>query len=64
MARTPALPLQYVLEDDLALELAQAGDIENTGNLKLQTVHIADEVLRYLKANQEDYVLRCIQVAP
>jgi hypothetical protein len=44
--------------------LAQAGYIENTRNLKLQTVHIADQVLRYLKANQEDYVLRCIQVAP
>ena len=44
--------------------LAQAGYIENTRNLKLQTVHIADQVLRYLKANQEDYVLRCVQVAP
>ena len=44
--------------------LAQAGYIENTRSLKLQTVHIADQVLRYLKANQEEYVLRCIQVAP
>jgi len=44
--------------------LAQAGYIENTRSLKLQTVHVADQVLRYLKANQEDYVLRCIQVAP
>ena len=44
--------------------LAQAGYIESTRNLKLQTVHIADQVLRYLKANQEDYALRCIQVAP
>jgi hypothetical protein len=44
--------------------LAQAGYIENTRNLKLQTVHIAGQVLRYMKANQEDYVLRCIQVAP
>ena len=44
--------------------LAQAGYIENTRSLKLQTVHIADQVLRYLKANREDYVLRCIQVAP
>ena len=44
--------------------LAQAGYIENTRGLKLQTVHIADQVLRYLKANHEDYVLRCIQVAP
>jgi hypothetical protein len=44
--------------------LAQAGYIENTRSLKLQVVHIADQVLRYLKANDEDYVLRCIQVAP
>ena len=44
--------------------LAQAGYIENTRSLKLQTVHIADQVLRYLKANKEEYVLRCIQVAP
>jgi hypothetical protein len=44
--------------------LAQAGYIENTRSLKLQTVHVADQVLRYLKTNKEDYVLRCIQVAP
>ena len=44
--------------------LAQSGYIENTRSLKLQTVHIADPVLRYLTANQEECVLRCIQVAP
>jgi Putative inner membrane protein (DUF1819) len=33
--------------------LAQAGYIENTRSLKLQTVHIADPVLRYLTANDE-----------
>jgi hypothetical protein len=44
--------------------LAQAGYIENTRSRKLQTVHVADQVLRYLKANKEAYVLRCIQVAP
>jgi hypothetical protein len=44
--------------------LAQAGYIENTRNLKLQNVHVADQVLRYLKANSEEYVLRCIQVSP
>jgi hypothetical protein len=44
--------------------LAQAGYLENTRTLKLQTVHIADQVLRYLKANHEGYVLRCIEVAP
>ena len=44
--------------------LAQAGYVENTRTLKLQTVHVAEQVLRYLKANDEEYVLRCIQVAP
>lgn len=44
--------------------LAQAGYIENTRSLKLQTVHVADQVLSYLKANHEEDVLRCIQVAP
>ena len=44
--------------------LAQAGYIENTRSLKLQTVHIAEPVLRYLKTNHEDYVLRCVEVAP
>ncbi|WP_316231135.1 DUF1819 family protein [Bradyrhizobium sp. SZCCHNR1051] len=44
--------------------LAQAGYIENTRNLKLQSVHVADPVVRCLKANREDYVLRCLQVTP
>lgn len=44
--------------------LAQAGYIENTRSLKLQAVHIVEPVLRYLRANNEDYVLRCIEVAP
>jgi len=44
--------------------LAQAGYIESTRSLKLQTVHISDQVLRYLKSNKEDYVLRCIRVSP
>jgi hypothetical protein len=44
--------------------LAQAGYIENTRSLKLQTVHIAEQVLQYLKVNHEDYVLRCVQIAP
>lgn len=44
--------------------LAQAGYIENTRTLKLQTVHVAEQVVRYLTAHDEDYVLRCIQVAP
>jgi len=44
--------------------LAQAGYIESTRSLKLQNVHIAEQVLHYLNAQGEDYVLRCIQVAP
>jgi hypothetical protein len=44
--------------------LAQASYLENTRSLKLQTVHFAEPVLRYLKAHQEEYGLRCIQVAP
>jgi BrxA len=44
--------------------LAQAGYVENTRTLKLQTVHIASRVIRYLKDHDEEYVLRCIQVGP
>lgn len=44
--------------------LAQAGYIDSTRGCRLQTVHIAEQVLAYLKLHQEDYVLRCIQVSP
>jgi hypothetical protein len=44
--------------------VAQAGYIENTRSLKLQPVHIADQVVHCLKVNHEDYVLGCLQVAP
>lgn len=44
--------------------LAQAGYLENTRTLKLQAVHIADQVLNYLQGHGETYVLDCIQVAP
>ncbi len=44
--------------------LAQAGYIENTRTKKLQTVHIASQVIDYLEKHKEQYVLRCIQVAP
>src|SRR4051794_25409830 len=52
------------LRSSVFQSLAQAGYVENTRSLKLQTVHVAEQVLRYLKANREEYVLRCIQVAP
>ena len=44
--------------------LAQAGYVENTRTLKLQTVHVVRDVLRYLHDHNEDYVLRCIEVGP
>ena len=44
--------------------LEQAGYIENTKTLRLQTVFIADEVVRFLKDNHEDRVLDCIQITP
>lgn len=44
--------------------LEQAGYINSTKSLRLQTVHIADEVVRYLKKHEEGNVLRCIEVAP
>jgi hypothetical protein len=44
--------------------LAQAGYVENTRTLRLQTVHIASQVLDYLTEHKEHYVLRCMQVEP
>lgn len=44
--------------------LAQAGYIENTRSKRLQTVHIASQVLKNLERHNEHYVLRCIQVSP
>jgi hypothetical protein len=44
--------------------LAQAGYVENTRTLRLQTVHIVSEVRDYLTDHHEHYVLRCIQVGP
>jgi hypothetical protein len=55
---------QKRLRSSLFQMLAQAGFIESTSSLKLQPVHIADEVLRCLKLNGEDYVLSCIEVSP
>ncbi|MFH1241932.1 MAG: DUF1819 family protein [Pseudomonadota bacterium] len=44
--------------------LSQAGYLENTRSRRLQTVHIASQVLQYLESHNEHYVLRCIQVTP
>lgn len=44
--------------------LEQAGYIESTRSLRLQTVHIADEIVRYLEKHDEGSVLRCIRIMP
>lgn len=44
--------------------LAQAGYIESTRTLKLQPNNIAAQVIDYLQAHNERYVLRCIRVMP
>jgi Putative inner membrane protein (DUF1819) len=67
--RDPDMPLwsettRNRLRSSVFQMLAQAGYIENTRSLKLQTVHIAEQVLSLLKSNKEEYVLRCMQVAP
>jgi hypothetical protein len=68
-AREPAVQqwsetTQRRLRSSVFQILAQAGYIDDTRSLKLQTVHIADQVRAYLKNNNEDYTLHCIQVAP
>ncbi|MFM7073723.1 MAG: DUF1819 family protein, partial [Planctomycetota bacterium] len=67
--RDPAMPqwnesTRRRLQSSVFQILAQAGYIENTRSLALRTVHVADQVLHYLKANHEEYVVRCIQVSP
>ena len=44
--------------------LIQVGYVSDSRSLRLQTVHIAGPVLEYLEQNEEQYVLRCIQVNP
>lgn len=42
--------------------LAQAGFIESPTVLKLQTVHIAKDVINCLQDDSEEYVIRCLTV--
>lgn len=42
--------------------LAQAGYLENTRTLALQSVHLAPQLLDYLHAHDERYILRCTQI--
>lgn len=44
--------------------LEQAGYLKDKQSLKLQAVHVAAPVLRYLEDNDEQYVLRCILLSP
>ena len=44
--------------------LTEAGYVNNSRSLTLQTNYIARPVIRYLETNNEAYVLRCIQVGP
>ncbi|MBN1905589.1 MAG: DUF1819 family protein [Deltaproteobacteria bacterium] len=44
--------------------IAQAGYIEDMKTKKLQKIHIASQVISYLEKENEQYVLRCIQVEP
>ena len=44
--------------------MQQAGYIDNTKSLRLQTVHLAGEVVRALEKNDETTVLRQIRVTP
>lgn len=68
-SREPEMPVwkettRKRLRSSVFQTLAQAGYINNTKTKKLQTVHIASQVLKYLETHNEQYVLRCIQVGP
>ena len=67
--RDPDMPLwnestRRRLRSSVYQILAQAGYIDNTKQRTLQAVHLDAQVLHYLKKQDEQYVLRCIQVAP
>ena len=67
--RDPDMPIwnestRKRLQSSVFQILAQAGYIENTRSKRLQTVHIASQVLQYLEKHNEHYVLRCIKVSP
>jgi hypothetical protein len=67
--RDPDLPVWadstvYRLRSSVFQILEQAGYVDSTRSLRLQTVHLAEEVVRYLQNNDEGSVLRCIQITP
>lgn len=68
-ARQPDLPhwhetTQRRLRSTVYQTLAQAGYIDSTRSRRLQAVHLAHPLTEYLRDNNEDYVLRCIEVSP
>lgn len=67
--RDPDMPLwndstRRRLRSSVYQTLAQAGFLDSTRTLRLQPLHIASEVLSYLRDHREEYVLRCIEVSP
>ena len=68
-SRDPDMPqwhesTQRRLRSTVYQSLAQVGYIDSTQTRRLQAVHIAEPVLAYLHDNDEDYILRCIEVSP
>lgn len=66
-SRDPEMPIwmestRNRLRSSVFQILAQAGYIDNTKSKKLQAVHIDPQVIDYLEKNNEQYVLRCMQV--
>ncbi len=54
------LRLRWVVHD----MLAEMGYIDSTRSLRLQSVRVVPDVLRYLEKEREHYVLKCITVCP
>lgn len=68
-SREPEMPnwhesTQRRLRSSVYQALAQAGYIDSTRTRRLQAVHLAHPLIEYLRSNDENYVLRCIEVSP
>jgi hypothetical protein len=55
---------RFRLRSSVFQTLAQAGFLADIKALRLQPVHISNQVISYLQAHDEAHVLRCIQVSP
>jgi len=51
------------LRSNIFIMLSEAGYLKDTHTLLLQNVFIDDQLRRYLKERQENYVLRCLEVS-